>query len=134
MVFESLDFSDADTEFCVRIDAKNDCDNSTIQGLPFCQTVSESDFYWVNNLYSTYEGSSILVSLNTASIGEFLVERKFEGGNYSIIDRTQESLLDASAFLGRKYSYRVSYLDTCDGNWDENFTSPPQYFCKGIGN
>jgi len=45
--------------------------------------------------------------------------------NYGTIHTGQQSYTDGSPFLGRQYSYRVTYEDVCNGAWGMRETSPP---------
>ncbi len=118
-------FSAIESSFCVRVVANNVCDGSRIIGESFCQNIDEGALDPVRNLYSTYQGNDVLISLDEAAGGEFLFERSFNQSTFSKLSESTGNYRDEKAFLGRQYFYKVSFLDSCDGNWGLKQTSPP---------
>lgn len=124
-VIGSVDFSATDSDYCVRMTAINVCDGSRINGQSFCHTFAEGDADPIRNLYSTYQGADVLISLDDALEGEFSFTRSFDETNYSGLANQPSNYLDQSLFAGRQYFYNVSYLDTCGAEWNQTPTAPP---------
>ena len=125
ITLENISIDQADTEYCVRINAINACNGNYILGTPFCQSLDSQSLSAVRNLYSTYSGSQIQLVLEDAATGSFLFQRSFDQQSYSTIGQSPTNFLDESPFLGRQYFYQVSFQDSCSGTWGLQTTSPP---------
>lgn len=123
-VFQVSNLDQSADGFDVTMNAYNICDETYISGAPFSIS-NASGLEPVQNLYSTYQGNDVLISLNDASIGRYAFERSFDEQSYSLLAHSRSSHLDEKVFFGRQYFYRVSYLDTCSGTWGTQNTAPP---------
>lgn len=133
MIFEDVDFSSTNTDYCVRVNAVDYCDNTRVFGTPLCGAISPTSLQPVRELYSTYVGESIALVLDPTTVGQFVIQRSFDEINYSTLAESQSTYTDASPFSGRQYFYQVSYKDTCDAVWNLQKTAPPFIKATEIG-
>ncbi len=124
-IFELSPFDQSQTQLDVRINAYNICDDTYRARSPTSVTLNEGQLEPIRNLYSTYQGSDVIISLDPVDVGLFQIGRSFDEVSYSNQATTSGLHTDSTGFLGRQYFYQVSYLDTCGGSWNTKRTSPP---------
>jgi gliding motility-associated-like protein len=133
MLFENVNFTSGNSDYCVRINAVDYCDNSRVLGNPSCNSVAPASLNPIQEIYSTYVDQAISIILDPVSSGSFVFQRSFDGTNFSTINESPSSYTDPNPFQGRQYFYRVSYKDTCNTVWDQQNTAPPFVRAKEIG-
>ncbi|MEQ9232157.1 MAG: hypothetical protein RIF46_15845, partial [Cyclobacteriaceae bacterium] len=72
-VFELSPFDQSQTQLDVRINAYNICDDSYLTGSTTTVTLSEGQLEPIRNLYSTYQGNAVIISLDPVDVGRFQI-------------------------------------------------------------
>lgn len=126
LVIPNVPYSKTEAEYCVKINAVDNCTVNVIEGTPFCVAISENSSTPFSNLYSTYTDNGVFINLDSVLVGSLLVYRKLgEDGAFELRNTVQDDYLDPIGSFARAYFYRVDYLDTCDLILFSAETNPP---------
>lgn len=126
LVVPNVPYAKAASEYCVRVDALDNCTQNINQGSDFCVSISEKSSTPFSNLYSSYSGNEIFLNLDSVLVGSFQVYRKLgESGEFELRSTVQNAYSDPIGSPARAYFYRIEYLDTCSQVLFTGETNPP---------
>ncbi|WP_421765191.1 gliding motility-associated C-terminal domain-containing protein [Ekhidna sp.] len=111
--------------FCVQVDAFDPCNNSSNIGDEFCAESNDLSLSPFETLYSTYTSSGIYINLDQVESGEFAVFRKLEDEAFESRPLQVASFTDPIGSQGRKYFYKIDYMDSCGQVLFSAETNPP---------
>ena len=110
-LLSNIDFSKK--EFCLEIEAYDPCSNTSVISSEFCGEPTNLSLSPFEALYSTYVEEGVYINLDSVQSGTFNVYRKLEEEDFEIRAAQTESFTDALGSIGRKYTYRLDYIDNC---------------------
>ncbi len=134
LIVENINYSNAEAEFCVKVNAIDNCTSSIMEGAQFCASISELSATPFENLYSTYVSNGITINLDPVSTGSLQIYRKLGAdGEFELRTTVQDSFTDQLGLLSRQYFYRVDYLDSCNEVLYSMETNPPLLSSQSVG-
>ena len=123
MVLSGIPFSQ--TDFCINIEAFDPCNGSSTFSADFCDTPSELSLSPFQSLYSSYDSSGIYVNLDPVNTGIFNIYRRLDTDDFELRSDQTGSFTDPIGSNGRRYSYRIDYVDSCGQVLFTAETNPP---------
>ncbi|MEO9485556.1 MAG: gliding motility-associated C-terminal domain-containing protein [Ekhidna sp.] len=123
LVLTGIPFSRED--YCINIEAYDPCNGSSSFSTDFCQISSSLSLSPFQSLYSSYSSAGIFINLDTVNVGSFIVYRRIEGEAFELLSEQPGSFTDAIGSRGRKYFYKIDYLDSCNQILYSAETNPP---------
>ncbi len=114
-----------ETDFCINIEAHDPCSNISVFSNDFCDSPTELSLSPFENLYSSYDSSGIYINLDDVNIGTFNIYRKLDGDEFEFRSSQTTSFTDRIGSNGRKYLYRIDYIDSCNQVLFTAETNPP---------
>ncbi len=112
-------------DFCIYKETISPCANEIFDLKEFCGTPNSLSLSPFETLYSSYEDSSIYINLDRVNSGSFEIQRRFEGTDFSIRISSPGSISDRIGSNGRKYYYKINYIDSCGSTLYSAKTNPP---------
>ena len=126
VIIEEINYSKSESEYCVRINALDNCTNARVTGNSFCQDITELSSTPFSNLYSSYTDNGIFINLDSVFSGNLLVHRKLgTDGSLDLRATVQNAYTDPAGSLSRQYFYRIDYMDSCNQLLYSAETNPP---------
>ena len=123
LTFSNIPFDRSD--FCLNIEAYDPCEDVSIRSTDFCDETSSLSLSPFESLYSSYENSGIFINLDSVNSGTFDIYRRIEDEEFQLISKQTGSFTDPIGSIGRKYFYKIDYLDSCNQILFSAETSPP---------
>ncbi|MEO1254163.1 MAG: gliding motility-associated C-terminal domain-containing protein, partial [Bacteroidota bacterium] len=123
IVLSGIPFSESD--FCINIEAYDPCNDLSTFSDDFCDTPTELSLSPFQTLYSSYDPSGIYINLDEVNIGTFNIYRKLLGDEFEFRSSQAGSFTDPIGSNGRKYLYRIDYIDSCSQVLFTAETNPP---------
>lgn len=123
LTFDNIPFTKAD--FCINIEAFDPCNNTSAFSSDFCAESTDLSLSPFESLYSSYDSSGIYINLDQVNTGTFDIYRRLEGEELELISAQTESFTDPLGSVGRKYFYRIDYVDSCGQVLYTAETNPP---------
>ncbi len=123
LVFTDIPFIKDD--YCLNIEAFDPCNNLSEFSSDFCSESTDLSLSPFESLYSTYDSSGIYINLDIVNAGAFNIYRKLEGEEFESISSQTGSFTDPIGSVGRKYLYRIDYVDSCGQVLYTADTNPP---------
>ena len=125
----SLNISDIpfnrNNDYCVNIEAYDACSNTSSFSLDYCAETTQLSLSPFASLYSTYESSGIYINLDPVDLGTFEIYRKLEEDDFEFRSEQIASFTDPIGSNGRRYSYKIDYVDSCGQALYTAVTNPP---------
>ena len=112
-------------DYCINIEAYDPCSNTSNFSADFCAESSELSLSPFQALYSSYASSGIYINLDNVNSGTFNVYRKLEGEEFELRSEQSGSFTDPIGSNGRKYFYKIDYVDSCSQILFSAETNPP---------
>ena len=123
--FQDIPYSTSEDQYCVKINALDNCTRSVVEGTELCQTITELSATPFGSLYSSYVSNGILINMDSVNSGSLQISRKREANNaFEFLRSTQQSFIDQVS-LSRTYFYQIDYLDSCGEVLHSTETNPP---------
>lgn len=123
LVLTGIPFSRAD--YCLNIEAFDPCNNTSSFSPDLCQESSDLSLSPFESLYSSYNSSGVYINLDPVNVGSFDIYRRIEGGSFELHTQQTASFTDPIGSIGRKYFYRIDYIDSCSQVLFTAETNPP---------
>ena len=123
LILGDIPFSRAD--YCLNIEAYDPCNGTSLFSDDFCASSSDLSLSPFQSLYSSYSSSSIYINLDSVATGTFNVYRRLEGEEFEFRSDQTGSFSDPIGSNGRKYFYRLDYVDSCSQVLYSAETNPP---------
>lgn len=111
--------------YCLQMEVFDPCHNTSTTGENFCAESTDLSLSPFESLYSSYTGTGIYINLDNVESGEFAIFRKIEGGEYESRPVQTGSFTDPIGSQGRKYFYKIDYVDSCNQILYSSETNPP---------
>ncbi len=126
VLVEDIPYTKTEIQYCVQINAIDNCTSNTREGQPLCQDINELSSTPFANLYSSYTANSVFINLDSVSSGNLEIYRKLgETGNFELRNSVQNAHSDPIGSLARAYFYRIDYVDSCGEVLFSAETNPP---------
>ncbi|MEP1033311.1 gliding motility-associated C-terminal domain-containing protein [Ekhidna sp.] len=119
------DISFAREDYCLNIEAYDPCNGTSAFSTDFCAESSDLSLSPFESLYSTYGSSGIYINLDSVTSGTFNIYRKLDGEDFQLRSEQFESFTDPIGSKGRKYFYKIDYVDSCGQLLYAAETNPP---------
>lgn len=123
LVFTDIPFTKG--SYCINIEAYDPCSSSSTPGPDFCDESTDLSLSPFESLYSTYDSSGIYINLDDVNIGTFNIYRRIEGEEFTLDSEQTGSFTDNIGSNGRKYFYKIDYVDSCSQILYSAETNPP---------
>lgn len=125
----SLNISDipfnSDNDYCLNIEAYDACNNTSSFSSDYCAETTQLSLSPFASLYSTYEASGIYINLDPVELGTFEIYRKLEEDGFEFRSEQTASFTDPIGSNGRRYFYKIDYVDSCGQALYTAETNPP---------
>ncbi len=126
IVVEDIPYAKTETQYCVKINALDNCIGTTLQGQSFCIQINDLSSTPFANLYSSYTSNSVFINLDSVRSGSLEIYRKLgETGTFELRNSVQAAHSDPIGSLARQYFYRIDYVDSCGEVLFSAETNPP---------
>lgn len=126
IIVPDIVYSKNDGQYCIRINALDNCTTGVLQGQSICADITELSSTPFENLYSSYTTNAVFLNLTPVSAGSLDVFRKLgESGTYELRNSVQGAYSDPIGSLAREYFYRIDYVDSCGEVLFSTETNPP---------
>ncbi|MEQ9468337.1 MAG: gliding motility-associated C-terminal domain-containing protein [Ekhidna sp.] len=112
-------------DYCITIEAYDPCNDTSQPSDDFCGESSTLSLSPFETLYSTYDSTGIFINLDPVNVGTFNIYRKLEGEDFEFRSEQTGSFTDPLGSTGRKYFYKIDYLDSCNQILYTAETNPP---------
>lgn len=112
-------------QYCINIEVFDSCNNTTSISTDFCASSNELSLSPFASLYASYTNTGIFINLDSVNSGKFNIYRKLESEEYEFRSEQKGSFTDKVGSLGRKYLYKIDYIDDCDELLFSAETHPP---------
>ena len=123
LVLTGIPFSRAN--YCLNIEAYDPCNGTSTFSPDLCRESSDLSLSPFESLYSTYSSAGIYINFDPVNVGSFDVYRRIEGGSFELHTQQTASFTDPIGSNGRKYFYRMDYVDSCSQVLFTAETNPP---------
>ncbi|WP_436516001.1 gliding motility-associated C-terminal domain-containing protein [Ekhidna sp. To15] len=123
IVLSDIPFARAD--YCLNIEAFDPCNGTSTFSQDFCAESSDLSLSPFQSLYSSYGSSGIYINLDSVNRGTFNIYRRLEGEEFDFRSEQTSSFTDPIGSNGRKYYYRLDYVDSCGQILYTAETNPP---------
>ena len=126
IIVPDIAYSKNEAQYCIRINALDNCTTAALQGQSFCSEITELSSTPFENLYSSYTTSAVFLNLEPVNSGSMDVYRKLgENGSFELRNSVQDAYSDPIGSLARAYFYRIDYVDSCGEVLFSAETNPP---------
>lgn len=112
-------------DYCLNIEAYDPCNGTSSFSTDFCTISSDLSLSPFATLYSTYTASGIYINLDSVATGTFNIYRKLENEEFQFRSEQTGSFTDPIGSIGRKYFYKIDYVDSCSQILYSAETNPP---------
>lgn len=113
------------TDYCLNIEAYDPCNTTSSFSTDFCAESTDLSLSPFQSLYSSYGASGIYINLDSVNSGTFNIYRKLDGEEFEFRSDQTGSFTDPIGSNGRKYFYRIDYVDSCGQTLYTAETNPP---------
>lgn len=122
-VIPQISFTKAD--YCINIKAYDPCNDTSVSGGQSCTSLTSLSLTPFESLYSSYTTSGVLINLDPVNVGEFKIYRKLAGEEFKLNSTQPGTFIDPVGSIGRKYYYKIDYMDSCGQIRYSAETNPP---------
>ncbi len=123
LVFGDVPFSR--DSYCINVEAFDPCNGSSVFSDDFCAESSDLSLSPFESLYSSYDSSGVYINLDNVNSGVFQIYRRLEDDPFELQSSQTGSFTDIIGSNGRKYFYKIDYVDSCDQILYTAETNPP---------
>ena len=116
---------DRDDDYCLNIEAYDPCNNTSNFSSDYCAETTQLSLSPFASLYSTYDSSGIYINLDPVNLGTFEVYRKLDTDDFEFRSVETASFTDPIGSIGRRYFYKIDYIDSCQQVLFSAETNPP---------
>ena len=123
LVFTDIPFQKQ--AYCLNVEVYDPCNASSDASPDYCSESTDLSLSPFETLYSTYDSSGIYINLDEVNIGTFQVYRRIDGEDFELDSEQSGSFTDNIGSNGRKYFYKIDYVDSCNQILYVAETNPP---------
>ncbi|WP_424961240.1 gliding motility-associated C-terminal domain-containing protein [Ekhidna sp.] len=116
---------DRNDDYCLNIEAYDPCNNTSDYSADYCAETTQLSLSPFASLYSTYDSSGIYINLDPVNLGTFEVYRMLENDDFEFRGEQSASFTDPIGSNGRRYFYKIDYVDSCGQVLFSAETNPP---------